>query len=89
MRIKRYNKGKAGSFQISLEFFDWELSIVIGALRAQRKEAEANGMSRAYITFLKKLENKFSNALSALLKVELKDIKIFESARLTEVLNEA
>jgi len=79
-RLKRYNADKKGSFQISLDFFDWELSVIIGALRSTRKEYEQSGKpSKAYITFLKRLEDKFSKALGDVLKAEFRDIEIGET----------
>ncbi len=76
-RLKRYNQSKRGSFQISLDFFDWELSVIIGSLRATRKEHERlEKPSKAYLTFLKRLEEKFSRALGDVLKAEFKDLKI-------------
>ncbi len=81
-RLKRYNQSKRGSFQISLDFFDWELSVIIGSLRATRKEHERlEKPSKAYLTFLKRLEEKLSRALGDVLKAE---IKVSESKRIIE-----
>ena len=73
MRLKRYNPNKRGSFVISVELFDWELSSIIGALRVFRKEHESRG-NKAYAAFLKRTENKLSKALGILLKAEFRDI---------------
>jgi hypothetical protein len=87
MKVRRYNSNKRGSFTIEVEFFDWELSSLIGALRAFRKEHEAKG-NKAYTTFLMKLEDKLSKALGELLKVEFRDIKAAEVKPLPEVLEQ-
>jgi len=87
MRLKRYNVEKRGSFQISLDFFDWELSVTIGALRSTRKEYErSENPSKAYLTFLRRLEDKFSRALGELLRAEFRDLKIAETKPLEETL---
>jgi len=84
-RLKRYDETKRGSFQISLDFYDWELSIIIGALRAVRKDHEKlDKQSKAYITFLKRLEEKFSEALGEVLKAEFRDLKLGETKPLIE-----
>ena len=85
VRVRRYNSDKRGSFTIQVEFFDWELSSLIGALRAFRKEHQQRG-NKAYTTFLTKLEDKLSEALGELLKVEFRDIKMGEIKPLPEVL---
>jgi len=83
MKVKRYNSDKRGSFTIEVEFFDWELSSLIGALRAYRKDHALKG-NRAYTTFLYHLEDKLSEALGELLKVEFRDIRSAETQPLTE-----
>ena len=89
MRVRRYNPERRGSFCISLDFFDWELSVLIGCLRSTRKEYEqGENPSKAYITFLKRLENKLSRALGDLLKVELKDISLGEVKPLEETVRD-
>ena len=85
MRVKRYNPDKRGSFIIEIEFFDWELSSLIGALRLFRKEHEAKG-NRAYSSFLSRLESKLSVALGQLLKTEFRDLKTAEVKPLLESL---
>jgi len=85
-RLKRYDSSKRGSFQISLDFFDWELSIIIGSLRSTRKEYEqSENPSKAYLTFLRRLEDKFSKALGDVLKAEFRDLKLGETKPLLEV----
>ena len=32
-RLERYNPNKRGSFQIQLNFYDWELAILIKAIK--------------------------------------------------------
>lgn len=81
-RLKRYDKSKRGSFQISINFFDWELSSVIGALRAFRKDKRGN---KAYQSFLARLEDKFGEALGDVLKAEFRDLKVAETKSLEEV----
>ena len=83
MKLKRYNPNKRGSFAIEVEFFDWELSTLIGALRAFRKDHEGKG-NKAYVSFLKRLENKLSQALGKLLKAEFRDLKVSETKPLVE-----
>jgi len=83
MKLKRYNSDKRGSFTIEVEFFDWELSSLIGALRAFRKEHQQRG-NKAYTTFLTRLEDKLSKALGSLLRVEFRDLVAEET--LEEVL---
>jgi len=80
-RLKRYNPNKRGSFAISLDFFDWELSTIIGALRAFRKDHQGN---KAYEAFLRKLEGKFSRALGEVLRAEFRDLKVAETKPLFE-----
>ena len=85
VRLKCYNPEKRGSFQISLDFFDWELSVIIGSLRSTRKEHEqSENPSKAYIAFLKRLEDKFSRALGDVLKAEFRDLKLGEIKPLIE-----
>ena len=74
-RLKRYNPNKRGSFAIEVEFFDWELSSLIGALRAFRKDHESQG-NKAYVSFLKRLERKLSKALGEVLKAEFRDLRL-------------
>jgi len=84
-RLKRYDKTKRGSFQISLDLYDWELSVVIGALRAARKDHEKlDKPSKGYLTYLKRLEAKFSKALGDVLKAEFRDLKLSETKPLVE-----
>jgi len=73
--LSRYNSGKRGSFQVTLSFYDWELSITIGAIRSARVMAREKG-KRAYLNYLSKLEKKYSDALSTVLKAELSDLKL-------------
>lgn len=75
MKFRRYNQNKRGSHEVSLWFYDHELSGIIGALRIAQKHHEKQG-HKAYVTWLKRLEKKISKALGALLKVELKDLKL-------------
>jgi len=79
-KLKRYDPSKRGSFQIDMSFFDWELSSVIGALRAFQKDHVGN---RAYQAFLRRLEQRFSEALGTLLKTEFRDLKVGETKPLT------
>ena len=74
-RLKRYNPNKRGSFTIEVEFFDWELSSLIGALRAFHKDHESKG-NKAYVSFLKRLERKLSKALGEVLKAEFRDLRL-------------
>jgi len=83
LKLKRYNPDKRGSFAIEVEFFDWELSTLIGALRAFRKNHESKG-NKAYVSFLKRLENKLSRALGKLLKAEFRDLKVADTKPLVE-----
>jgi len=71
-KIERYNTEKRGSFQITLKFTDWELSITIGAIRKAKLEAKTKG----HKTYLERLEKKFSEALGQVLKAEFKDLKL-------------
>jgi len=79
-RLSRYNRDKKGSFKISLEFYDWELSITIGALRAVRRAREGK-CGKAYLTYLAKLERKFSEALGQVLRAEFRDLKLKDGQR--------
>lgn len=84
-RLKRYDASKKGSFHISLTFYDWELSIVIGSLRATRLEhSQRENPSKAYITYLERLEDKFSKALGQVLKAEFRDLKLGETTTLDD-----
>jgi len=83
LRLKRYNPDKRGSFAVEVEFFDWELSTLIGALRAFRKDHEGKG-NKAYVSFLKRLEDKLSEALGKVLKAEFRDLKLGETKPLVE-----
>jgi len=84
-RLKRYDESKRGSFQINLDFYDWELSTVIGSLRATRLEhARREKPSQAYLSYLEKLEDKFSEALGQVLKAEFRDLKLGETKPLSE-----
>ena len=75
MKLRRYNNNKRGSFEVNLWFYDHELSGIIGALRlAQKHHKERN--HKAYVSHLKNMETKISKALSLVLKVELKDLKL-------------
>jgi len=74
VRLKRYNPNKRGSFAIEIDFFDWELSTLIGALRTFRRNHENRG-NKAYVSFLRRLENKLSEALGTVLKAEFQDLK--------------
>lgn len=79
-KVKRYDPSKRGSFQISLDFYDWELSIVIGSLRATRKDhSQLEKPSKGYVTYLKRLEEKFSKALGKVLRAEFQDLKVAET----------
>ena len=71
-RLERYNPNKRGSFQIHLPFYDWELSILIGAIRTVKKQQNR----KTYSVFLERLENKLSRALSKVLKTEFRDLKL-------------
>ena len=74
--IRRYNDKKRGSFQTDLSFYDWELSITIGAIRRTREAYLNNGGdNKGYLTYLSKLEQKFSKALGDVLKAEFTDLK--------------
>lgn len=85
MKLKRYDASKRGSFQISMDFYDWELSVVIGSLRATRKDHEHQEKpNKAYGTNLRHLEAKFSKALGAVLKAEFRDLKLGETKPLVE-----
>jgi len=75
LKFRRYNHDKRGSHEVNLWFYDHEISGIIGALRLARKQHE-NLNHKAYVTWLKRLENKMSRALGAILKVELKDLKL-------------
>jgi len=70
--IDRYDVTKRGSFQVSLTFYDWELSILIGLIREKRK---ALSLSKNYATYLDNLDKKLSRALGMVLKTEFKDLK--------------
>jgi hypothetical protein len=83
VRVKRYDPDKRGSFTIEVEFFDWELSSLIGALRSFRREHELK-RNKAYATFLTRLEDKLSKALGSLLRAEFRDLVAEET--LEEVL---
>jgi len=76
-RLERYNSEKRGSFKISLDFYDWELSIMIGALRSTRKAREGRA-GKPYLTYLSRLEKKLSSALGQVLKAEFRDLKLRE-----------
>ena len=68
-----------------MDFFDWELSVTIGALRSVRKEYErSENPSKAYLTFLRRLEDKFSRALGEVLKAEFRDLKLGNTKPLIE-----
>ena len=83
MRLKRYNPDKRGSFAIEVEFFDWELSTLIGALRAFRKDHEGKG-NKAYVGFLNRLEKKLSKALGIVLKAEFRDLNVADTKPLVD-----
>lgn len=72
-KLRRYDSDKRGSFEVSMWFYDWELSTVIGALRAFQKDHQKN---RAYVSFLSSLEDRFSKALGKVLKSEFRDLKV-------------
>jgi len=78
LRLKRYNPDKRGSFAVEVEFFDWELSTLIGALRAFRKDHADKG-NKSYVGFLNRLEGKLSKALGKVLKAEFRDLQLAET----------
>lgn len=80
-KLRRYDTAKRGSFEVSMWFYDWELSTVIGSLRAFQKDHEKN---RAYASFLGSLEDRFSKALGKVLKAEFRDLKLGETKPLSE-----
>jgi len=71
-RVERYNKEKKGSFQIEIKNFDWELSIIIGALKFYLSN---KNLPKGTKKFVKKLISSYGKALSKLLKYELNDLK--------------
>lgn len=80
-QLRRYDPSKRGSFEISMWFFDWELSTLIGALRAFQKGHQKN---KAYSAFLRGLEDRFSQALGKVLKAEFRDLKLEGTRSLLE-----
>jgi len=75
MQFRRYNANKRGSHEVNVWFYDHEVSGIIGALRiAQEHHEKLNHMN--YANWLSRLEKKMSRALGAVLKVELKDLKL-------------
>ena len=72
MSLSRYNPNKRGSFQIQLNFYDWELAILIKAIKLLKSQTNR----KAYSTTLNNLQNKLSKALGKLLKVEIRDLKL-------------
>jgi hypothetical protein len=71
-KVERYNTEKKGSFQIEIQNFDWELSIIIGALKYY---LENKKLPKGTKSFVQNLINNYGKALSKLLKVELNDLK--------------
>jgi len=72
LSLSRYNPNKRGSFQIQLNFYDWELAILIKAIKLLKSQTNR----KAYSTTLNNLQNKLSKALGKLLKVEIRDLKL-------------
>lgn len=72
MSLSRYNPNKRGSFQIQLNFYDWELAILIKAIKLLKSQTNR----KAYSTTLNNLQNKLSKALGKVLKVEFRDLKL-------------
>lgn len=79
-KLSRYNPKKRGSFQISLSFYDWELSVTIGAIRKAIKIAEKRNQ-KGHTSYLRKLEKKYGDALGQVLKAEFRDLKLKEGQK--------
>jgi hypothetical protein len=58
--------------RIGLEFTDWELSSMVGAVRRYQEYHRNKNTSQAYLTFLGGLEKKLSEALGTLLRKEVR-----------------
>ena len=80
-RLERYNPNKRGSFKIIMEFYDWELAVMIRAIREYKQKWTER---KAYSTWLENLEQKLSKALGKTLKAELRDLKLEKIPELSQ-----
>lgn len=86
MRVERYNAEKRGSFKVALEFYDWELAVLVRAVREYKRKFQER---RAYSTWLENLERKLSRGLGKVLRVEIRDLKLARVPELRQFLEEA
>jgi len=70
--VRKYNKQKRGSYMIAVWMTDWELAILIKALKMR---AEKYKEKKAIQTWTKKRIIILGKALSKVLKAELRDLK--------------
>jgi len=71
-KVRRYNKNKKGSFEVECWLFDWECSIIQGALKFYLANKKLPTGTK---TFVRKRIKDLSMALSKVLREELRDIK--------------
>ena len=74
-RIRRYNPKKPGSHEIAVWCCDWDLALLIKAVRTRLDRAQDDGLKPGTVKRYKALEGLLRRALSKVLKVELADIR--------------
>jgi len=74
-RVRRYNARKPGSHEIAVWCCDWDLALLIRAVRARLERAEEDGLPEATVRRYRALERTLGRALSRVLRVELGDIR--------------
>jgi len=74
-RIRRYNPDKPGSHEIAVWCCDWDLALLIKAVRTRLDKAQDDGLNPGTVKRYKTIEGLLRSALSRVLKVELADIR--------------
>jgi len=74
-RVRRYNASKAGSHEIAVWMCDWDLALLIRAVRARLARAEEDKLPKATVRRYRAMEQVLRRALSRVLRVELGDIR--------------
>ena len=70
--VRKYNEQKRGSYMIAVWMTDWELAILIKALKMRAERYKEN---KAIQTWTEKRVKTLGKALSKVLKAELRDLK--------------
>mgnify|MGYP000067656372 CR=1 FL=1 len=74
-RVRRYNPDKPGSHEIAVWCCDWDLALLIKAIRTRLERAEDDGLPPGTVKRYRALERCLRTALSKVLKIELADIR--------------